>query len=360
MKSIYKILLVIFFLPFVAFANKSEKKHEKNLIIKKEFHVNADAKVSLNNRYGNLHITTWDKNKIAMEITITVNGDDLDAVEDKLSNIRVNFNANASFVEATTIFEDKGSNWSWWKKSKNINYKINYVVKMPKTNSVELDNDYGSIYLDNLSGKADVKCDYGKIIVGELLAENNSISLDYCSASSIGYMKSGDLNIDYSKINIDAADKVRVKADYSTLKFDKIDTIDFNSDYGSLIINNANTIKGSSDYVNMRFGTVKKNISIRTDYGNILVKNLAKGFENVEITGQYAGIKIGVATGAVFNFQVDLQYAGFNRNDEKIAFYKSLSKATKKYYEGKFGKGNAEGNIKIKSEYGSVSISENN
>ena len=36
-----------------------------------------------------------------------------------------------------TIFEKNKSNWSWWGKSKNTNYKINYIVKMPKTNGFE-------------------------------------------------------------------------------------------------------------------------------------------------------------------------------------------------------------------------------
>lgn len=360
MKSIYKITFLFLLIPLLAFANTDKKKHEKNKVIKKVFSVNSDAKVSLDNRYGNLNITTWDKNSVEIEVTITVQGDDLDDVQNRISSINVAFNASADFIEAKTILGDNKSSWSsWFKKSKNMNYKINYIVKMPKSNSVDLDNDYGNIYLDELEGSAAINCDYGKISIGNLLANDNDINLDYCSTSTINYMKSGGVNIDYSKLNINTSEEIRVNADYSTLKFEKAGSVDFNCDYGSISIDEANDIKGNSDYLSMRFGTVKRNLDIRTDYGSLTVKNLVKGFENVNIDAQYAGVRISVAPDVVFDFEIDLQYAGFSRDDDKIELFKSISKPTKKYYEGKFGKGNTNSKLKITSEYGGVSIKEN-
>lgn len=359
MKSIYKITLLFLFFPLITSANIDEKKHEKSKNIKKEFSVNKNAKVSLDNKYGNLNITTWDKNSVEIEITITVKGDDLDRVESKLADIDVEFESSPSFVYAKTVFEKEQKSWSFWKKSKNINYKINYNVKMPKTNNLDLDNDYGSIFLGDLSGKANINCDYGKISVGELLAENNNINLDYCSLSNIAYMKSGDINVDYSKITVEESEDIKVNTDYSTLKFEKAGNIDFNADYGSITINNANNVNGNSDYASMRFGTIKKNLKIDTDYGSISVNKLAKGFENVIIEGEYAGIKIGVESDAVFDFELNLQYAGLRADTDKIEFYKKITKSTKKYYSGKFGKGNSNSRIKIRSQYGGVSIKEN-
>ncbi len=359
MKSIYKITLILFFIPLISFATNDKKKHEKSRTINKVYKVNSDAKVSLNNRYGNLNITTWNKNSVEIEVKIIVKGDDLDDVEDKLESIDVNFNSSSSFVEATTTFGHKKNSWSWWKKSKNVNYQINYTVKMPISNSVNLDNDYGNIYLGKLSGQANINCDYGKISIDELTASNNKINLDYCSRSTIGYMKSGNVNVDYSKLTIEESEKVRVNADYSTLTFNKVETINFSADYGSITLDDATNISGSSDYASMRFGTVRKNLEIDTDYGSIRVKNLAKGFNSVNITGQYAGIKLGIETGAVFDFVLDLQYAGFKRNKDDVELFKSISKSSKKYYEGKYGRGNTSSKIKIKSQYGSVSFKEN-
>lgn len=38
-----------------------------------------------------------------------------------------------------------------------MNMKINYTVKVPVTNSVDFNNDYGSITLDKIKGNAKIK-----------------------------------------------------------------------------------------------------------------------------------------------------------------------------------------------------------
>ncbi|TXD47286.1 hypothetical protein [Polaribacter sp. IC073] len=359
MKPIYKITFLLLMFPFMINAHTDDKIHEKTKTIKKEYAVNADAKVILDNKYGDLNITTWNKNRVEIEVSITVKGDDLDDVEAKLNSIRIEFNANNSLVEATTIFGKKKSNWSWWGKSKNTNYKINYIVKMPKTNAVDLDNDYGSIYLGNLSGTATINCDYGKISVGELTATNNTITLDYCSSSSIASMKSGSINIDYSKLTIDNSEDIKVNADYATLKFDKAGEINYNLDYGAITVNDVERIYGNSDYVTLRFGTVRKEFVIDTDYGSLTIKNLINGFNKVDITGQYTTIRIGVENGASFNFEIDLQYSSFKRDSDKVELFKSIEKSTKKYYEGRYGQQKTNSILNVNSQYGSVRIEEN-
>ena len=359
MKFIYKITFLFLLFPLIVSAFNDKKKHEKSRIIKKEYTVNADAKLSIDNKYGNLNITTWNKNRIEIEVTITVKGDDLDRVEDRLATIEIDFNASSSFVSAKTQFEKEKSSWSFWKKSDNLNYQINYTVKMPITNAVNLDNDYGSIFLGNITGKADINCDYGKIALGELSADNNNISLDYCSSSSIVYVNSGNINVDYSKITIQKAGNLKVNTDYSTIKIESVEDIDFNSDYGSVSIDEATNVNGNADYVGLSFGTIRKNLIIDTEYGAISVKRLVKGFENVDIDGEYAGIRIVVDEDAIFDFTFNLEYASFKANDDKMEFYKKITKSSKKYYEGKYGRGNSNSRIKINSQYGGVSIKEN-
>lgn len=360
MKSLYKLSLILFLSSLTINANDFKKKHEKSRTVKKEFTVNKDAKVGISNKYGDIKVTTWSKNKVEIEVTITVKGNDLDDVEDKLNGIDIIFEGSSSLVTAKTVFEKERRGWSFWKNNNKISYKINYNVKMPESNDADLNNDYGSILLDNLSGSANINCDYGKITVGELSSGTNNINLDYCSTSTIGFMKSGNVNIDYSKLTIEESEKLKVNADYSTVTIESSEDVNFNTDYGAVIIDEVTNAMGNADYTNMRFGTVKKNLKIDTDYGGISIKNLTAGFELVDIDGQYAGIKIGVDPNAVFDFVLDLQYAGFRGENDNMDIAKKIVKNSKKYYEGKFGKGNTNSRIKIRSQYGGVSIKENN
>ncbi|WP_445749129.1 hypothetical protein [Polaribacter sp.] len=355
----YKITLLLALIPSILFATIDDLRHEKIKKINREFSVSKNANLQLFNKYGNVTITSWNENKIAIEVVITVKGNDLDRVENRIENIQVEFKASSDKVFAKTILESGEKNWNWWKKSDNLNYKIDYFVKMPKSNSLDLKNEYGSIFLDALSGNTNIQCDYGKIILGELLGENNTINLDYCSSSTISYIKNGILNLDYSKLTIENSEKIKSNSDYTTLEINKVQEINFNAGYGSLKVEDAATIIGRSDYTGLRFGSVSKKLQIDTDYGSIFVKDLKKNFESVFINGEFTTIKIAVDPNADFDIRLDLEYTGFKDNNDKISFQTRIEKSTKKYYEGKFGKGNSNSKLDVKSQYGSVSINEN-
>ncbi|WGH76376.1 hypothetical protein P8625_04240 [Tenacibaculum tangerinum] len=355
--KLYKLFYLILFIPALLMAN--DKKHEKSKNIHKTFSVNNNATLYISNKYGNVSVTTWNKNSIEINVKITVKGNDLSNVERKLKAIDVEFEATTSLVEARTIIEKTTSSWSWW-GSNDTNYKINYFVKMPITNNADINNKYGTIELDKLEGKSNINCDYGKIQIDQLLNETNTINLDYCGTSEINFMKSGSLSVDYSKLAIVKSENLKVNADYSTLKIGTATNVDFNSDYGSIAIDDASTINGNSDYAGIKIGTLRKNLKVDTNYGGIRVGNIEKGFESIVIDGNYAGIRLGTSSDNSFNFTVDLSYGGFGYPDEYVNMVKSIKKTTKKYYEGTFGKENPNATITIKSNYGGVSLKLNN
>ncbi len=355
-----KITLLLFLIPTIVLANNGieKKKHEKSKSISKSFGVNSDATLEVYNKYGDINVTSWNQDRIEIDVEISVKGNDMDDVEDRLEKITVDFEGSSSLVTARTRIGTK-NNWSIWKKRKNISYSINYKIKMPISNNVKLNNDYGEIRLDELEGSADISCDYGKIEIGDLKGDNSTISLDYCKSSSIESMKDGDINVDYSRLTVDKAQDVDLSTDYSNIRFKELGTLDFSADYGGIEVEKANSVKGSGDYTGLKFGTITKNLVISSDYGSIRVKNLANGFELVDINSEFAGIKIGIEPGTSFDFVVELQYAGFKRNNSKIDMRKSMEKNSKKYYEGTYGKSGSGSKINIRSEYGSVTFNEN-
>ena len=359
MKSTFKIALLFLLIPLVSFANNDKKpKQEKSKTIKKEYSVNRNATVDIDNKYGNINITTWNKNRVEITVKITVKGNNLSTVEKRLDRIDVEFNANSSRVSAKTRFNNSSSSWSFFGKSNNTSYKVHYTIKMPASNNVDLDNDYGNISIDQINGKAEINCDYGKLIIGDLNSSDNNINIDYCNGSSISFMKSGSINADYSKLTVDKTDSVKINSDYSTISIGTVNKVTYNADYGSIIIDDVNDITGNSDYASIRLGTVSKNLKLEADYGSIKIKELAKGFNRVEISSEYAGINIGTKVSNNFSFIMNLQYARFRYNDDNVDMYKSIEKSSKKYYEGTYGNGKSNSKLIIKSQYGSVNLKE--
>ena len=363
MKTLYYNILFLLLIPALVLANNGDLKgkYNKEKTLKKEFNVNANALLKISNDYGNLDITSWNENRVVIQISIKVSGNDEEKVIKKLESIDVEFDASPQIVSAKTIFNKQGN--SWWDKwtsgwNNNLNMKINYTIKVPITNSVDLNNDYGSITLDKIKGDAKINCDYGQIILGELLGKNNDINIDYTNNSTIGYIKNGKINADYSDFEIENSDYIDLNADYTQSKFKSIKNLTYNCDYGGIRIENGDKVVGDSDYVNTKIGVISKELRINSDYGSIEVRSLQPSFKNVKITTDYTSVSIGYENDCAYDFSIYASYGGV-KLDESIQVQKKYVKDSKKEYKGHYGTSNSGNTIDITSSYGGIKLIKN-
>lgn len=358
----FKTLITFLLVPlFVTALNNSKEKgkYSKEKKINKEYSVSPNANLSIKNSYGNLDIVTWNESRIVFEITITTSGNNEEKVKERLNDITIDFEGNSNNVSATTKF-GKGKSNSWWGKDKknNVNVKVHYIVKMPITNSVDLNNDYGSINLGKLEGQAKINCDYGKITTKELMADNNILVFDYSNGCYFDYIKSGKINADYSGYTVGKTKSLYVNADYTQSKIEIAETINYNCDYGSLTINSANTINGNSDYLSLKIGEIYNTAILKADYGSIKIEKLQTALKSLIVKSGYTGIKIGFDPSLNFDFNIDLNYANLNGGDN-FNFTEKIKEPSQKRYSGYYGNKNSGTSISINSQYGGVNFYKN-
>ncbi|MDY8136268.1 hypothetical protein [Aquimarina sp. 2201CG5-10] len=363
MKTLYFNLIILLLLPAMVVANngKLKGKYTKEKTLNKEFSVDRDALLKISNDYGNLDITSWNENRVVMEISIKVSGNDEEKVIKKLESIDVEFESTSQMVSARTTFNK--NNKSWWDKftsgwSNNLNLKINYTVKVPVTNRVDLNNDYGSITLDKIEGAARINCDYGQIIIGELLNSDNSINIDYTNNSTIKYMKSGKINADYSDFELGESLDLDLNADYTQSKINSVKNLDYNCDYGGIKVDNVGEMTGNGDYLDTKIGNVSRGLSIVSDYGSIRVKSLKSSTKNVTIKTDYTSVDMGYESGYNFDFIIKTSYGGISL-DDSITVQKKSKKDSRKEYEGYNGQQNSGNTINIYSSYGGIKLRKN-
>jgi hypothetical protein len=356
-------LLILLALPFAVNANSINArwggKYTKEKTIKKEFAVNADALFKVKNSYGNLNISSWDQNKVLIEVHVKTNGNNEERVKERLAEIDVDFENTASLVSAITRFGERNSGWSWsWGNKKSVNVQVNYTIKLPTKNSVNLSNDYGNIYLDRIDGHAKISCDYGKMEIGELRGRNNELRFDYTSKSSFEYINSAEIIADYSGFTIEKAGNLVVRADYTNATIQNMGNLDYSSDYGSITAENVKNVNGNGDYISVKLGNVSGNVDLVADYGSIKIANLTEDAGNVSIRTDYTGVKLGYDADYHFKFEITTEYAGVS-GKEDLEINISQEKSSDKYYKGYYGSSSAKNNVIINSEYGGVSLSKN-
>ena len=352
-------LLALLFVPLVTLATdgKLKGKFNKEKTINKEFNVDATALLKVSNSYGNVTISSWDENRVVMEIKIKVSGNNEDKVDKKLQEIDVEFDSRNDMVSAKTVFaKGKGWNWNWGKN--NLSMQINYSIKAPVKNSVHLNNDYGAIIIDRIDGHAKINCDYGRLEIGELRGRNNQLNFDYTSKSTIDYMNSGTIHADYSGFVLRKVGDLTLNADYTNANIGEMKNLDYTSDYGSMDVETVENVEGNGDYISVDLGTVNGNVSVNADYGSIKIAKMAADAGNINISTDYTGIKIGYDPGYAFDFEISTDYASVKGKDD-FDIRISKEKDSERYYQGFHGREGSGNSVYISSEYGGVTFYKN-
>lgn len=358
-KLLYRhMALAILILPMTIWANdgKLNGKYNKEKTVKKEFKVNAEALLSVDNSYGNLNITSWNQDRIVIEVHIKTSGNNAEKVQEKLDEIRIDFENSSSVVSARTIFSTKDSGWGWnWGRSNNVDMQVNYTIKLPIKGRVDLNNDYGSIILDRLDGHAKISCDYGRLDVGELNGRDNQLNFDYTSKSTIGYIRSGDISADYSGFTIEKAGDLVISADYTNSEVGQMGSLQYTCDYGKIEIGEAKNIQGTGDYLNVDLGTIHGNVDITSDYGSLKIDKMDADAGNLQINSDYTGVKIGYDLAYHFNFEINTSYSGVSGKDD-FQINISEEKNNKNYYKGFYGSPDSGNAVSISSDYGGITF----
>lgn len=363
MKTIISKIILLTLIPAIAFCgntNDSERlagRHNKQKRITKQYNVSADALLKINNSYGNIDISTWDKNTVSIEVIIKVSGDDEQKVAERLDEISVEFQQTPAGVSAKTIFPNNNSSWwnSLFGKGNNLHREVNYIIKAPVTNNVDLNNDYGGIFLDKLNGNSRISCDYGRMDIGELNGTSNNISFDYSRNSHFGYINKAIINADYSEFTVDDAKSLEIYADYTTSNIRRVEFITFNCDYGSMRIDKVKKVSGNGDYLTTRLGQVHQSVDLNLDYGSLQIEKLVKGSGDVKIKTDYTSTKIGYAEDHPFRFRINTSYGSVKGLDD-MQVNKQNQSNTSKNYSGYHLASSGPGSITIDASYAGITF----
>lgn len=353
-KPLVALLYGVFFLlgavPLWGAVEKVNRKIEKN------YPIRPDAELVIKNQFGNINISNWDKNEVGLEINISVEGKNTEALERRLDKINLVFESSSDRVSVETQIEQAKRKWfeinfSLSPKEK-VKFRVDYLVKVPKTVHLNIRNKFGNIELDTTEAPAKIRCSFGQIHLGELRGGNHYISLDFSKNSSIEYMDNGKIEADYSSLDLNRVGQLKWNADFSKVEIQRAQTIDYSADYGRIAVETANRINGSSDFTTLRIGKVQEQFRMSGDFGSLHIRSLEALSENSSIETEFTKVRIGVSPKASFHFEIETEASGFE-SEIDLNYQKKIQESRKKYFSGTYGD-QPQAQLTIETEYGSI------
>ncbi len=346
MKTLLNITILPLLLLFAGMPAIAAKNADYTREIKKEFSVNPDAKLVLENKFGDIRITASAENKVTILVQITAEARDLESAVKVFEKIQINFNSTPDLVEARTVMENNISTKG--------RFSIDYTVSMPVTMSLDADNRFGDLVAGEIGGKAKLTIGYGNLQVNRLSNSDNLVEVKFGKAN-IDWIKGAVMILKYSEFNTGYAGSLNLNSSYSDLSADKIIALDALFEGGNIKITDLSVITGKSKFSDITIGTLGKKIEMTNNYGNFTVRTIPVDFASINVTNSYGNIDLGITRPASYTLDADMHFC--NLDYDKTSFRADYLNDSSHDLQvrGTFGT-DPKGTVKVSSNYGNVSL----
>jgi hypothetical protein len=271
----------------------------------KEFSINQNGTLNIENKYGQIIVHDWDKNKVKFEVTITVKAGSEKKANQKLDEINIIMENGVNIVSAISVVEEQNTNWfwSWWNSSSNIEYDITYNVWCPSTLKHVLKQEYGNINTGIIQGDAKIMISYGDLKSRQF---NGNLNLDIkYGDANIAHMTDGKIDLSYGELTCNELNSLTLESKYSKVTLKNAGALVIDSKYDGYNIGNCETLKNDGKYDNFEISKIGR-VLISSGYTNIHINQLDG---NADIENKYATIIIDNIGEKVSAINVDSKYS---------------------------------------------------
>lgn len=288
------LMLLILFCALPSWASKQEsiKKKEYN----KSFNVGKNDLLQVDNRFGNITITHWNKNEVSIRVAIEAKARNEDRAQATLDRISIRMEKMGNTVSAVTTLRSQNGN-----NNSNESFTINYYINMPGELTCDLTQKYGNIYMpENNKGKCDLHAKYGNINGGNFTGPLN-IEVQYGNLD-IANVDNATLDLAYcGKANLQNASQLNVDSKYSNLNLGNIQKMNIEAKYGKIQMEKLNSGYLELKYGECRMEELKKSITVdELSYSTLTIKDLASNFEKIDVDARYGNLNIYTDVNASF------------------------------------------------------------
>lgn len=258
-KAFFLTVLILF--PF-AMILQAQESYEQKLTFESDF--TPDGTVDLTNRSFDAEIKTWGNSSIELQMDVKIkakNREDIDKTIEAIKSIEFE-KRNSNFYINTVFWESMVSNTNH--KIKLItgekvvlkDFEIQITLFVPKTISMNLDNKYADIKMDEIAGGANLKIYSGKLYA-ESFGEAVKMELRY-SKAFLKNLPEANLELYDSDIEMATCGNLDLKSKYSKIEVGRTGDFTFDSYDDKINLGDLGVFAGTAKYSDFVTGTSEK------------------------------------------------------------------------------------------------------
>jgi len=242
--------------------NDNKKKYEfvKTKAVNKSYNVSSADKLNIENSFGSVKVTTWDRNEIKVDVAVEVSANTESLAQKMLDRITVSDGKSGNEISFKTSMKDINNS-----KGEKSSMEINYTISMPANNGLTVKNDFGATTIPDFRGEVDLTSKFGSLTTGNLSSIKN-IHVEFGKAN-LANITSAPVTIKFSKavisklsgsikLNLEFCNNVRLTLDNS------LTNLDLKTSYSTVNLKPSGNLQASYN-ISTSFGSFKNTSDIK-------------------------------------------------------------------------------------------------
>jgi hypothetical protein len=304
----YKSLIILLFALYISEPGQGQSFNE-NRSFNKSFHVTREMSLEVNNKYGTIHITPWNKDSVSFRVEVEANSSSFDRLHKMFNGININITGSSFQIRAESEFNQnidilfetfKGMTNKLIPSESRL--QINYFISAPEYLDMQITNKYGDVYMENNTGKFSLSLSNGNFKANSL-NESNQIELTFCDAT-INKIKKGYINASFSDVEIGESQDLKINSISSRFDLKRAGKFDAESRRDKFYFGTVSEVRGNSYFTDYRIGELEKVIDVVTKYGSLNADNILRGLDFININSSYSDISLTFDPAASYNLDI--------------------------------------------------------
>lgn len=313
------------------------------------------------NKYGTIEITQWKKDSVMMRAEIKAVASGKEKLDKMFNGISINMTESKYQIRAETSFtQNIGMLFENFKgmTSKLIAYdsrvEINYYISMPEYINLKIENKYGNVYMEDITGDFSISLSNGSFKANSI-GKNATINLTFCDAN-INSIASGKIDASFSELKSNELDIVSINSISSKFEIRRAGTVTIESRRDKFYIDDIKSIKGTSYFTDFNIKNLSRETSLSTRYGNLTIDLIESGFEAINLNTGYSDVSLSFETGASYNLDIRHMNAFLVVSDKSAKTEKKVLNEDKKEYitSGTVGRNPGSSKVNIDATHGDI------
>ncbi|WP_157482369.1 hypothetical protein [Geofilum rubicundum] len=297
MGRVFSPFVISTFLLLVGFSGgMSAQMYEDTWQSVKTYPAQPGINLAVNNKYGSVLVTIWDRDSVKIEVTRKIFEKSRDRLNTLRDNIDIDYQVFSNGLSVETVFGSRHSSLVRdLREMANLSLsdsrsRIDYKIYLPAHANLKITNKYGNVVLPSMDGKVNVDLSNGDFQARDLNGEVN-LTLAFGKAI-LGHLKKGVVSLNFVDFSGEHMEQLQLEGRSSEIKIQSVDVLDLTSRRDKVEVAKAGSVVADGYFSSLKFLEVERQASLKLTYGELTHMVLTHTIQQCDIVSQTCNVNL--------------------------------------------------------------------